>query len=205
MDSADVELLERTSPFRGFFRMDVYRLRHRLFGGGWSGIVQREVFVRGRAVAVVLYDPDREAVVLVEQFRIAPYALGRTPWMIELVAGVVEEGEDPAAVARREAQEEAGVEILDLFPLHEYFVSPGGTTETVIIYCARVDSRSVGGVHGLPHEQEDIRAFVRPLDDALADLTAGRIDNAITLIGLQHLALHRAALKARWGRPLPPP
>lgn len=198
MDRSDVEVIERSTPYQGHFRMDVYRLRHRLFAGGVSGEIRREVFVRNRAVAVTLYDPERDMVGLVEQFRIGPYAAGRNPWMVELVAGVVEEGEDPIDVARRETREEAGVEILDLFPLYEYFVSPGGTTESVLIYCARFDSRGVGGTHGLPHEDEDIRVFVQPLDQTLAELAAGRIDNAITIIGLQYLALNRAPIRARW-------
>lgn len=194
----DVELVEKTRPYDGHFQIDVYRLRHRRFGGGWTDVMTRELFERGHAVVVLPYDPVRDAVVLVEQFRIGAYAAGLAPWLVEAVAGIVEPGESPEDVARREALEEAGCEIAELEPIGTVMPSPGGCSEILYLYCGRVDSTGIGGIHGLPHEHEDIRAFVEPLDEALARLAGGGILNANAMMTLQWLALNRERLKKSW-------
>jgi ADP-ribose pyrophosphatase len=198
MDANDVEILERRREYRGFLRLDALRLRHRLFAGGWSEPMSRELVVRGAAVGVLLYDPARAAVVLIEQFRVGALGAGFAPWMTEVVAGLVEPGEAPEAVARREAREEAGATLAELVALPHYVVSPGCSDETVRLFCARVDSRAVGGVHGRADEHEDIRVLVLPLDEALARCADGRIASSLTLIALYWLALHRVELDRRW-------
>jgi ADP-ribose pyrophosphatase len=194
----DVEVLEKTTPYRGFFRMDVYRLRHRKFDGGWTQELSREVFERGHAVAVLPYDPERDRVILIEQFRIGAYAAGLDAWLLETVAGVIEESESAQDVARREAHEEAGCDITDLVPIAEIMLSPGGCSETLAVYCGRVDSRGAGGIHGLAHEGEDIRVLVLPPEDALARVMATRGANANAIIPLQWLLLNRRELQQRW-------
>jgi ADP-ribose pyrophosphatase len=147
---------------------------------------------------VLPYDPARDSVVLIEQFRIGAYAAGFAPWLIEPVAGMVEAGESPEEVARREAVEEAGCEITDLEPIGNVLSSPGGTTEVYHLFCGRADSTGIGGIHGLAHEQEDIRAFTLPVDTALERLAKGEYNNAITVMTLQWLALNRERLKKKW-------
>lgn len=193
-----VEVLEKTTPYRGFFRMDVYRLRHRTFDGGWTQVLSREVFERGHAVAVLPYDPERDRVILIEQFRIGAFAAGLDAWLLETVAGIIEAGESAEEVARREAQEEAGCHITDLAPIAEVMLSPGGCSETLSIYCGRVDSRGAGGIHGLAHEGEDIRVLVLPPEEALARVMATRGANANAIIPLQWLLLNRQELRGRW-------
>ena len=193
-----VDLIAHTTPYRGYFRVDAYRLRHRRFDGGWTGEMRREVFERGHAAAVLPYDPVRDAVVLVEQFRAGAYAAGRDPWLVEVVAGIIEPGESPADVVRREAVEEAGCTITDLEPAGTVLLSPGGCSETLFMFCGRVDSDGVGGLHGLDHEHEDIRASVVPADEALAWLAEGKIASAPAVMILQWLALNRARLRAAW-------
>ena len=194
----DVELVEKTTPYNGHFQIDVYRLRHKRFGGGWSEVMSREQFERGHASVVLPYDPLRDAVVLIEQFRIGAYAAGLAPWMIEPVAGIVEPGETPEEVARREAVEEAGCVIAELEPIATVMPSPGGCSEILHLFCGRVDSAGVGGFHGLEQEHEDIRAFVEPLDVALERLAAAEYHNASVTITLQWLALNRDRLKKLW-------
>lgn len=198
-----VEILEKTTPFQGYFRIDRYRLRHRRFEGGWTEPMTLELFERGHAVAVVLYDPERDAVVLIEQFRIGAYAAGRDAWLTEVVAGIIEEGEDPADVVRREALEEAGCEIQELVSIGTVLPTPGGSSETLAFYCGRVDSRDVGGVHGLAHEGEDIRVLVVPADEALARVMADGCVNGNAMISLQWLALNKVELRDRWLPPAP--
>ena len=122
-----VEILEKTTPFKGYFRVDRYRLRHCKFESGWTGTIQREVFERGHAAVVLPYDPDQDRVVLIEQFRIGALAAGRDPWLIETVAGIIEPGETAADLVRREAREEAGCEIADLEEIGTFFPTPGGS------------------------------------------------------------------------------
>jgi len=202
----DVEILEEDTPFRGYFRMDRYKLRHRLFAGGWSLPIMREVFERGHAVAVVLYDPDLDRLVLVEQFRIGALAAQRSPlyddtsspWLLEIMAGIIGKGETAEAVARREAVEEAGCEITEIVPIFRYLVSPGGTTESVSLFCGRVDASNAGGVHGLADEGEDIRVLTATPEEVYAWLDEGRFINAMTLLGLIWFRAHHAELRARW-------
>ena len=193
-----VEIIDKSLRYKGFFEIVSYRFRHRLFAGGWSGEIQREVFERGQAVGVLPYDPAADAVVLIEQFRIGALVAGMAPWQTEIVAGIIEEGEEIEDVARRECEEEAGAAIGELIPICHYLVSPGGASESVQLYCGRVDSRGLGGLHGLADENEDIRVWVQSADDALAALDAGKIGNAVTIIALQWLALNRERLRRLW-------
>ena len=192
------EVLDKAERYRGYARVFQYRFRHRLFAGGWSPEVHREVFERGHAAAVLPYDPDADAVVLIEQFRIGACAAGFAPWQVEIVAGIIEEGEAAEEVARREAVEEAGVTIGAIIPICRYLVSPGVASESVALYCGRVNSRGLGGIHGLAEEHEDIRVEVLPWAEALALLTAGSITNAVTIIALQWLALNRERVRQAW-------
>jgi ADP-ribose pyrophosphatase len=195
-----VEIIEKTTPFQGYFRVDKYTLRHTRFDGGRTEPMTREVFERGHAAAVLLYDPVADRVGLIEQFRVGAYAAGwPDPWLIEVVAGIIDDDDGAAAVAIREAREEAGVEIADLVPMMKILVTPGGSTETIELFCARIDSARLGGLHGLEHEGEDIRAFTIATDEAMAWIGQGKIANATTIIALQWLALHKDTVKARWG------
>jgi len=193
-----VELFERTVAFQGYFRLARYTFRHSLYGGGVSGAFDREVFERGQVAAVLPYDPVRDEVVLIRQFRAGTFAAGRHPWCWEIVAGVIEEGETPEDVARREAVEEAAVEILDLVPLYSLVLSPGACSETCNIFLGRIDSKGIGGVHGLDTENEDILVKTMPFAEARALLARDEIDNSVAVIALQWLALHRDELLNRW-------
>lgn len=193
-----LEVVHREVVYRGFFRMERYRLRHALFRGGWSPLLTRELFERGTAAAVLLFDPALDRVVLVEQFRIGAIHDRRGPWLLEVVAGIVEPGETPEEVVRREAREEADCVVTDLVPICNYLVSPGGTSERITLFCGRVEAAGAGGIHGLPHEGEDIRVVAVPRTRALGWMAEGLIDNASTLIALQWLELHREELLRRW-------
>jgi len=160
-------------------------------------------FDRGQAAAVLLYDPARDSVVLIEQFRIGALASTarlkkRGPWLIEAVAGVIEAGESAEDVVRREAAEEAGLEPSDLIPMLDYLSSPGCMSESVALYCGRVDASAAGGVHGLDHEHEDIRVLVVPFRQAVEMVESGRFFNAHTIIALYWLALNRDRVRRRW-------
>lgn len=198
MTDDDVEIFEKKSLYRGHVTLDLYRLRHKLFAGGWSGEFTRELMARGHAVGVLPYDPARDEVVLVEQFRIGAYVAGRPSWQTEIVCGVIEDGETPEEVARREAREECGCNVGALHPIIEAFSSPGLMSETVMIYCGRTDSAKVGGIHGVDGENEDIRAFTLPAAEIADWLANGRIVHAASVIALQWLLIHRDEVRRQW-------
>jgi len=194
----DVEVLVEENLFQGFLGVDKYRLRYKLFNGGWSNIMDRELLKRSNAVAVLLYDPEQDAVVLVEQFRIGALQDKDSPWMLELVAGIFDADESSEQVAIRESLEEAACELSCIQPLYRFYLSPGACTEQIHLLLARVDASKAGGIHGLDSENEDIKVHVLSAEKAFALLSCGQINNAITLIGLQWLQQHKTLLQQQW-------
>jgi len=195
---SDVELLKRERAFDVFFKLDRLQLRHRCFDGSWTETLQRELFIRDDAVCVLPYDPLTDSLLLIEQFRVGALLDERSPWLFELVAGIVEPGESIADVAHREADEEAGAQLLALEPICRYHVSPGGSQEATHLLCGLINSKGLGGLHGLAHEGEDIRATVMPRTEAFAAVVEGTINNAGTIMALQWLELNHLKLREQW-------
>lgn len=194
----DVEIIARETLYRGFFSLDLYRFRHRLFNGEMSDEVRREIFERGHAAVLLPYDPVRDEVVLIEQIRIAAYDTSKTPWLLELIAGMIEEGESVEDVARREAVEEAVLQVGRTKPVLSYLASPGGTSERLSVLVGEVDATTAEGIHGLVDENEDIRVHVVSREEAYQLVEEGIIDNAASVIALQWLQLHYEKLRIEW-------
>ena len=199
-DHDDVEIQSDEVLFSGFFQVRGLTLRHRLFSGGWSAPMKRELFWRDNATCVLPYDPDRDEVVLIEQFRAGAVGRDVSPWLLEIVAGINEQNDSAQTTALREAREEAGLELRELEAICDYLVSPGGTNELVHLYGASVDASQAGGIHGLADENEDIRVRPMAFHDAMEALRSGRIWNAPAIMSLQWLALNRERLRRDWGR-----
>ncbi|GAA3898210.1 ADP-ribose diphosphatase [Halomonas cibimaris] len=191
----DVDITSREVLQQGFFHVEALTLRHRLFEGGWSPPMRRELHCRHGAVGVLLYDVALDSLVFIEQFRVGAID-DASPWKLEVVAGLTEDGESAEDVARREAREEAGCEIQELIKLHDYYPSAGACNERVTLLAALVDASQLGGVHGAVDENEDIRVHVVRFADAWELMAAGRLDNAMALIGMHWLAGKRASLRA---------
>lgn len=194
----DVEVDKKELVYDGFFKMQRYQLRHRLIEGGWCKTLTRECFDRGPSVGVLLYDPYKDSVVLVEQFRIGALEGNEGPWQLELVAGILEKGESPEDVVHREAIEEAGSDVLALEYIYEYYPSPGGSNEKLYLYCGGIDSTDVGGVHGLEEEGEDIWVQVFTREEAWNIMQENYIHNAATIIALQWLQMNYQRLQEKW-------
>ena len=194
--SDDVEVIAQEPLYRGFFSMVKYRFRHRLFAGGWSKPLDREMFERGHAAAMLPYDPDTDQVVLVEQFRVGAMAADCSPWQLEIVAGIIEPGEQADEVVRRESIEEAGVEVGPLHKITRYLSSSGGCSETLDIFVGEVDSTTAEGIHGLEEEGEDIKVHVVSREEAYQWVESGKIENAASIIALQWLQLNYTRLQA---------
>lgn len=196
---SDIKIINKQQVFNGFFKINTYTFKHRLFSGGWSGEITREVFERGNGAAVMPYDAIRDEVVLIEQIRIPTIESSSQPWLLELVAGMIDkQGEDSAEVVKREAQEEAGLTVGRCDFIMQFYVSPGGTSEAIDLYVGEVDSRTAHGVHGLESEGEDIRVHVVSREIAYNMVQTGRINNASTIIGIQWLQLNFQTLQKSW-------
>lgn len=196
---ADVTILKKESLYKGFFSLNRYHFTHTLFDGGTSEVVMREVFERGHAVAVLPYDPILDELVLVEQFRFPALETNDKPWLIEVVAGIIEEGEDLEEVCHREAQEEAGISLSHLTKMNSYLASPGACTERIHVYLAKVDASTASGIHGLENEAEDIKVLRVPFKQAVDWLNEGKIDNSTAIIALQWLMLNKQKVLSDWG------
>jgi ADP-ribose pyrophosphatase len=193
-----VKILSRRRGFAGFNTLDVLELQHEQFAGGLGHPIEREIIERGNAVSLVPYDPWRDEVVLIEQFRIGAFVAGQHPWLIEVVAGRIDAGESPEDVARREVVEEIGRPVDRLERMAHYLVNPASSTETITTFTGRVDASGAGGVHGLQHEGEDIRVFTMPAKEVIGWIGTEKITNATFLIAMQFFATKRQRLREIW-------
>ncbi len=199
--AGDVAIASRSQPYEGFFAVEEQELRHRRFDGSFSAPLHRTAFVSGDVVTVLPYDPLRDRVLLVEQFRFAPHVRGdANPWKLEAVAGRIDAGETPEQAARREAREEAGLVLDQLVPIAEYYPSPGAFVEYIYSYLAVVDlPDSAAGQFGLLDEAEDIRAHLVPFEQLQDLCQSGEIDNAPLLLSVLWLGGRRGALRGQHG------
>ncbi len=191
------KVIQRKRNYDGHFKVDQLVLQHELFAGGFSGELVREQVSRRNAVAVLPYDPIRDEVVLVEQFRVGAMN-DENPWLIEIVAGLVEEGEENVEVAHREAKEEANCILEELHHVVSFFPTPGGFSELSHVYIAKTDTSNLGGEHGLDEEGEDIRVHVLSSKDAIDMLVQGKIRSAIPMIALYNFIQIKNELQKKW-------
>lgn len=214
--AASAEIIQRKIAYQGaFYRVDQLVLRHALFEGGWSPALHREVMNQASAVAVLLVDPILQQLVLIEQFRVGAFIGGLnaeknrrvsssafdssdSPWLIEIVAGLIEPGESLISVAQRETVEETGLNVTALLPICDYWMSPAGSTGKISLFCGQVDSKLAAGIHGVAADGEDIRLHVVPIQNAYYDLSQGLIKHGPTLIALQWLQLHEKWVYEQW-------
>ncbi|MBA5762232.1 ADP-ribose diphosphatase [Vibrio sp. 404] len=193
----DVEIISKETLFQGYFKMVKYRFKHRLFEGGWSQVIEREMFDRGHAAALLPYDPVTDQVVLVEQIRVGALEHAQ-PWQLEIVAGIIDSNETAEEVARRESVEEAGIDIGRLSKVTSYYPSSGGCSERLDVFVGEVDASTAHGVHGLDYEGEDIRVHVVPREQAYLWVQNGRFENGASIIALQWLELNYQRLRVKW-------
>ena len=194
----EFKVLQKETMYQGFFSLNRYQVQHTLFAGGYSEVLTRELFQRGSCVAVLLYDPDTDKLVIIEQFRMGPVGQPdkhEQAWLLEIVAGAIEEDETAEEVAYRESEEEAGCVVQEMHLINEFYTSPGGTSERISLFYGRVNADDVGGIHGLDHEDEDILVSTVSFAEAYAMIEDGRIESAIPIIAIQWLALNKHKLR----------
>lgn len=190
----DVQVVNQEVAYDGFFKVYKYQLTHKTFAGDVTPQITREVLDRGHAVAMLPYDPAADEFVMIEQFRVGALATSDKPWLLEIVAGMIDKGESVEDVCRRESAEEAGLEVHKLVKLVDYLPSPGGTSERLYIYLGTVDASNAGGVHGLDSEHEDILVHKVSSQSAYEMLINNEFDNSATIVALQWFFLHKQQL-----------
>ncbi|TNF96061.1 MAG: NUDIX domain-containing protein [Gammaproteobacteria bacterium] len=191
-------IIKQAPLYKGFFELSAYELRHDLFAGGECPVITRELLDRKDASGILPYDPERDEVVLIEQFRIGAMRNETGPWLIEVIAGYQEPDENPEQLVMREAIEEADCTVTDLVPMCHYHSSPGSSNEIIHLFLGRTCSEGLGGIHGLAHEGEDIRVHVVSSDTAFKWLDSGRIDSGMAIIALQWFRLNRDKIRHKW-------
>jgi ADP-ribose pyrophosphatase len=181
--------------FEGFFRIDRVRFQHQLFQGGWSPELVRELFGRGQAVLVLLYDCEARQVVLVEQCRAGALMHARyqnnQAWLLEPVAGMIDPDESAQQACARETQEEAGIVVQDFEYVCQFYPSPGGSDEILHLYAAEISVSELPAFAGADEEHEDIRLVPLSFDEAENRLRGGRFNVASTIVALQWLFFQR--------------
>lgn len=193
-----IEALERA--YTSFLAVHELTVRHRRFDGGWTPPLHRSAVLWGDAVTVLPYDPVRDRVLLIEQFRAGSCARGDpNPWCIEVVAGRIDRPEEPEQVARREAREEAGLTLGRLEEIGAYYPTSGLAAEHLVSFVGEAALEGGGGIHGNAHEHEDIRTMVLGFDEAMQALAEGAVNTGPAVISLLWLALHRDRLRREWG------
>ena len=195
--AGDVVVAGQRLPYAKFFAVEEYDVAWRRFDGAMSAAVTRAAFISGDAVTVLPYDPARDLVLVVEQFRAGPLARGDAQcWQIEAVAGRVDPDETPEAAARREAVEEAGLELRDLIEIARYYPSPGAVGEYLYSYVALVDlPDGVTGVFGVAEEAEDIRTHLLPFERLMELVASGEIENAPLILTALWLQRERGRIR----------
>ena len=199
MSDKKYDILLREVLFQGYFRVDRLHVQHDRFDGSQGPVYTREIYHRSPLVAgVLLFDPQHDKVVLIEQFRAGAAASGHNPFLTEIVLGMVDAGETPEQAAIRETKEETGCHVQDLMPIASYFTSPGGTSEYVHLFAGRINAPAQGGVFGKDGEDEDILVHVLDAPRAISLLYANKIRDAQTMVALQWFATHHTDLRSRW-------
>ncbi len=193
----DIQIISKETLFQGFFRIVKYRFKHKLFQGGWSKVIERELFERGHATALLPYDPQKDQVVIIEQIRVGALEQHH-PWQLEIIAGMIDRNESAIEVACREAVEEAGVVIGRTEAITSYYPSAGGCSEKLDVYVGEVDSSQATGIHGLDYEGEDIKVHVISRQQAYQLVKDGIIENGASIIALQWLELNYQNLQSKW-------
>jgi ADP-ribose pyrophosphatase len=187
----DVKILKKEILHEGFCRIERYTLQNKMFDGTWTEPYTREFMAKSKAAVALPYDPVLDKVVLIEQFRVGALFQEKSPWLLELVAGIMDkENESFEDLIRRELLEEAGLEALELTPICDYLTSPGGTSENVRVFYAKVDATRAPKYCGLKEENEDIKIHVISSKEAFDLMHKGIIHNAAAIIALQWLYIN---------------
>ncbi len=193
----DWKIHQKQLVYNGHFKLTKYELSHEKYNGETTPLLHRELVERNDAVAMLAYDPITDEVVLVEQFRMGAITEDQ-PWLIEIVAGLIEADESPEEVVIRESQEEIGCVPSELIKIAGFYTSPGGNSEWIHLYIGKISVDELSNSGGLEEEGEDINPIVVPASDVPFILSTGEVRSAIAIIGLQWFVQNRKNIRQAW-------
>ena len=186
---SDVEVIQKEMVYHGFLSIEKISLKHRLFNQtDYSPVLQRELIARKDAAGVLIYNHKQQQFALIEQFRVGAISDDQTPWQLEIIAGIIDEGEDPQTCITRESIEEAGCHIFEIEHLFTFYPSAGACTERFFLYAAQATLPRDGNLYGLKTEGEDIKLHIFNYADLDSLLKHPQIRNAPVIMALQWLA-----------------
>ena len=193
----DWKIHQKQLVYDGHFKVTKFDLTYEKYNGESTPLLRRELVERNDTVAMVAYDPVTDEVVLVEQFRVGAIS-EEQPWLIEIVAGLIEPNESPEQVVVRESQEEIGCVPSEIIKIAEFYTSPGGNSEWVHLYIGNISVHKISQLGGLEEEGEDIKITVVPATDVAYMLSTGEVRSAIAIIGLQWFVMNRENIRQQW-------
>ena len=184
------KIINKKNIYSGFFKMNKYTLKYKKYDNSWTGEIERELFGGAQVAAVLPYDPVKKEIVLIQQFRPGTISKNSENYLDEIVAGIIDPGEDASTAARRECLEETGCEIKKLIPIQGYFPAPGSSESFYNLFLGEIHSFDGERIMGLETENEDILVKSYKLNEVRDKLNKGEITNGLTLIALQWFFLN---------------
>ncbi len=184
------KIINNRNIYSGFFKMSEVTLKYKKFDGSWSNEVKRELFTGAQVSAVLPYDPIKKEIILIQQFRPGTISKNVGNYLEEIVAGIIDPGEDPQTAAKRECLEETGCEVRKLIPIQNYFPAPGSSESFYHLYLAEIETFKGKRIMGLKTENEDILVKSYKISEVKNKLLNGKILNGLALIALQWFFLN---------------
>tara|TARA_Y100001935_G_C17180992_1_gene445129 strand:+ start:104 stop:685 length:582 start_codon:yes stop_codon:yes gene_type:complete len=187
---SNFKIISKKNIYSGFFEMNEVILKYKKYNGSWSKEVKRELFGGSQVAAVLPYDPIKKEIVLIQQFRPGTISKNLNNYLNEIVAGIIDHGEDPEVAASRECYEETGCEVNKLIPIQGYFPAPGSSESYYHLFLAEIESFEGDRIMGLETENEDILVKSYKSSQVEKMLKKGEILNGLSLIALQWFFLN---------------
>tara|TARA_Y100000768_G_scaffold275760_1_gene211328 strand:- start:65 stop:646 length:582 start_codon:yes stop_codon:yes gene_type:complete len=187
---SNFKIISNKNIYSGFFKMNEVSLKYKKYDGNWSNVIKRELFGGAQVSCVLPYDPIKNEIVLIQQFRPGTISYDQNNYLDEIVAGIIDEGEDPETAARRECYEETGCEVKKLIPIQGYFPAPGSSQSFYHLFLAEIESFEGERIKGLKSENEDILVKSYNIKEVKKKLQNGSFLNGLSLIALQWFFLN---------------
>jgi len=179
------KIINKKNLDAGFFSLNKYEFIHEKHNGEWTSTVEREVFSGAHVSSLLPYDSIKKEIILIQQFRAGALSRYDENYLLEIVAGIIDEGENPEQTAIRECFEETGCEVKKIHPIQSYFPAPGSSESYYHLYLGEIQAFEGERIKGLEKESEDILVKSFKIDEVRQMLKEKKIMNGLTLVALQ--------------------
>ena len=179
------KIINKKNLYSGFFSLNKYEFIHEKHNGEWTDTVGREIFSGAHVSTLLPYDPIKKEIILIQQFRAGVLSRYDEDYLYEIVAGMIDEGENPEETAARECFEETGCKVEKIYPIQSYFPAPGSSESYYHLYLGEVKAFDGERIRGLEKENEDILVKSFKIEEVRKMLKEKKINNGLTLLALQ--------------------